>query len=207
MELVSDGAKAVLDAERAVVTQLEDILNGSYLEDDGLMVCFPFQNREASARLLFQQATARILFQRKDMFHVAFSSNADTKSVFAPSFQLMLAYAIAGAGLKVECTLNSLETEQAFPFYFGMDIRPRCPLFQWEKRSDYHLQTASGDTAQFANSRTGRGLEFTWDKLKFHPEKATATEGVCMTFEAAKQEPLTLAPMQSWRAQLCVEML
>lgn len=211
MELISDGSIAAIDAEHAVVTGLHDLLQGSYLRENGLSICFPFADRAASARLLTEQATARILVQREDALHLAFSSNADTKAIFAPSFQLMLLFVVEGACLKVDCTLNNIGMEENLPFYLGMDVRPRCPLFDWEEAADYGIQTSQNglpaQSAQFVNRRTGRGLAFGWEGISLQSENTVPSGEMCLTFDAGHTEQNPLPPMQSWHACLRMDLL
>lgn len=211
MELISDGALANIDTEHAVVTGLHDLLRGSYLRENGLSVCFPFADRAASARLLTEQATARILVQREDALHLAFSSNAETKTVFASSFQLMMIFCVEGARLKVDCTLNNIGMEEALPFYLGMDVRPRCPLFDWEEIADYGVQTIQNglpaQSAQFVNRKTGRGLEFGWKGISLQSENTVPSGEMCLTFDASHAEQNSLPPMQSWHASLYMDLL
>lgn len=211
MELISDGAIATIDTEYAVVTGLHDLLHGSYLRENGLSVCFPFADRTASARLLTNQATTRILVQREDALHLAFSSNADTKTVFAGSFQLILAFGVEGACLKVDCALNNIDMEEGLSFYFGMDVRPRCPLFGWEEVADYGVQTTQGEppaqSAQLINRKTGRGLEFGWEGVSLQRGNTVPNGEMCLTFDTGDTEQNPLPPMQSWHAHLHVDLL
>ncbi|MFT8888207.1 MAG: hypothetical protein ABF904_05270 [Ethanoligenens sp.] len=210
MELMSDGAIAVVDAEYAVVTALHDLFDGTYLLKSGLSACFPFADREASARLLTGQATARTLIQQRDSLHLAFSSNAETKAVFSPSFQVMLVYTLEGAALRVECTVNNIGADTALPFYLGLDLHPHCPLFDWEEAADYSLQTQSdgnnADTVRLFSRRTGRGMELSWKGFAFQQPKDAVTSGsACLTLDTQGIQPL--APMESWRGQLRVTLL
>lgn len=206
MELISDGAIATVDVEHAAVTGLDDLLRGSYLREDGLSVCFPFADREASARFLTEQATSRILMQREEALHLAFSSNAETKTVFAPSFQLLLVFRVEGACLEVDCTLNNIGMEEELPFYLGVDVHPRCPMFDWEEIADYGVQAVQGEqSAQFVNRKTGRGLEFGWENVALG--NTAPNEAMCLTFDTSEAGQITLPPMQSWHAHLRVDLL
>lgn len=218
MELISDGAIAVIDTEHAAVTALRDLFEGDYLREGGLSVCFPFEDREKSARFLTEQATARTLVQRKESLHLAFSSNADTKAVFAPSFQLLMVYTVEGAGLHVECTLNNIGADEPLPFYLGVDVHLRHPLFDWENANDYALQAAPGTpraaSAQLASRKTGRGVEFDWEELMFRcPEDLARGDGAHLVFDAQAVQPagssafVPIAPMESWRAGLRIAFL
>lgn len=218
MELISDGAIAVIDTERAAVTALRDLFDGDYLREGGLSVCFPFEDREKSAHFLTEQATARTLGQRKESLHLAFSSNADTKTVFTPSFQLLVLYTVEGAGLHVECTLHNIGAEEPLPFYLGLDAHLRHPLFDWEDAADYSLDAGPGTpqaaSALLASRKTGRGIEFGWEEFSFRrPEDLTrGDDGAHLTFDAQAQPGALsgrapIAPMGSWRAGLRIAFL
>lgn len=217
MELMSDGAIARIDAERVSVVALSDVLGGQYLQDDAVLsVRFPFEDGAKSTRLLTEQATARILVQKKDSLRLSFSSNAATKAVFAPSFQLLLALTVEGAGLRVECELNNIGMDGTLPFFLGVDVPMRCPLFEGEDAADYGLQStveAGGNTGtvRVENRRSGRGMEFLWEGLAFRkpdrigPDTSVLTFGAQAPGENGGLPPL--APMESRRVKLRVTFL
>lgn len=213
VELLSDGAIAVAEAERAAVVSLIDLFGAQYLDTagGGVALLFPFADAAQSAHFLQEAATARVLGQEKGSLRLSFASNERSLASFPFSFSLLVTLEVEGASLRVVCTLGNAG-ETALRGFLGARVRLRRPIKDWEDATDYRLERDApdeepGGAVRLVSRRSGRGAELERSGFWLQSAQDADRQAEELTFAALSPESGVLAPLQTMRAGLTLSLL
>lgn len=158
IELISQGAAAVIDTKGAELTSLKDVFDTEYIWCGDKKywgrhspILFPVVGEQKNGEYTYEGKTYKISrhgFVRDSEFEVlrsdksscllSFSANEETKKQFPFDFTFQAAFSLEGTELSVKYTVLNMGSDSMY-FAIGGHTGYNCPLCDDESFSDYFI--------------------------------------------------------------------